>query len=33
MLDTDLAELYKVKTKVLNQVVKRNLKRFMHMNL
>ena len=28
MLDVDLAELYKVKTKVLNQAVKRNLKRF-----
>lgn len=28
MLDVDLAELYKVKTKVLNQAVKRNKKRF-----
>ena len=28
MLDMDLAELYEVKTKVLNQAVKRNLKRF-----
>jgi hypothetical protein len=28
MLDSDLAELYKVETKVLNQAVKRNLKRF-----
>ena len=28
MLDIDLAELYKVKTKVLNQAVKRNKKRF-----
>lgn len=28
MLDMDLAQLYKVKTKVLNQAVKRNLKRF-----
>ncbi|MDD3237910.1 MAG: ORF6N domain-containing protein [Candidatus Gastranaerophilales bacterium] len=28
MIDRDLAELYKVKTMVLNQAVKRNLKRF-----
>jgi hypothetical protein len=28
MLDSDLAELYGVETKVLNQAVKRNLKRF-----
>ena len=28
MLDSDLAELYQVKTKVLNQAVKRNLNRF-----
>jgi hypothetical protein len=28
MLDFDLAELYEVETKVLNQAVKRNLKRF-----
>lgn len=28
MLDSDLAQLYKVETKVLNQAVKRNLKRF-----
>ena len=28
MIDHDLAELYKVKTKVLNQAVKRNAKRF-----
>jgi len=28
MLDKDLAELYGVKTKVLNQAVKRNIKRF-----
>jgi len=28
MLDRDLAELYGVKTKVLNQAVKRNIKRF-----
>jgi len=28
MLDRDLAELYKVSTKVLNQAVKRNIKRF-----
>ncbi len=28
MLDRDLAELYKVNTKVLNQAVKRNIKRF-----
>ncbi|HFQ62311.1 MAG TPA: ORF6N domain-containing protein, partial [Epsilonproteobacteria bacterium] len=28
MLDRDLAVLYKVETKVLNQAVKRNLKRF-----
>ena len=28
MLDFDLAELYEVKTKALNQAVKRNLKRF-----
>ena len=28
MLDSDLAELYGVLTKVLNQAVKRNIKRF-----
>lgn len=28
MLDIDLADLYQVKTKVLNQAVKRNLRRF-----
>lgn len=28
MLDSDLAELYEVDTKVLNQAVKRNLTRF-----
>jgi hypothetical protein len=28
MLDSDLAKLYGVETKVLNQTVKRNLKRF-----
>ena len=28
MLDTDLAELYEVEAKVLNQAVKRNLDRF-----
>ena len=28
MVDRDLAELYKVSTKVLNQAVKRNIKRF-----
>ncbi len=28
MLDTDLALLYQIETKVLNQTVKRNLKRF-----
>src|SRR5688572_32655524 len=28
MLDCDLAELYEVETKVLNQAVKRNFKRF-----
>ena len=28
MLDSDLAKLYGVETKVLNQAVKRNLKRF-----
>jgi len=28
MLDRDLAELYQVETKVLNQSVKRNLERF-----
>ena len=28
MLDSDLAELYDVSTKVLNQAVKRNLSRF-----
>jgi hypothetical protein len=28
MLDSDLAELYGVETKVLNQAVKRNLSRF-----
>jgi hypothetical protein len=30
MLDQDLAELYQVETKVLNQAVKRNLGRFPH---
>ena len=28
MLDSDLAELYEVDTKVLNQAVKRNISRF-----
>ena len=28
MLDRDLAELYQVETKVLNQAVKRNIERF-----
>lgn len=28
MLDRDLAQLYQVETKVLNQAVKRNMKRF-----
>ena len=28
MLDRDLSELYQVKTKVLNQAVKRNIDRF-----
>ena len=28
MLDKDLAELYKVETRMLNQSVRRNLKRF-----
>jgi len=28
MLDFDLAELYEVETRILNQAVKRNLKRF-----
>ena len=28
MFDSDLAELYEVETKVLNQAVKRNLERF-----
>lgn len=28
MLDKDLAELYQVEVKVLNQAVKRNIKRF-----
>jgi hypothetical protein len=28
MLDKDLAELYQVETKALNQAVKRNIKRF-----
>jgi hypothetical protein len=28
MLDRDLAELYQVETKVLNQAVKRNVERF-----
>ncbi|MGV8138778.1 MAG: ORF6N domain-containing protein [Mangrovibacterium sp.] len=28
MLDLDLAEMYAVETKVLNQAVKRNIKRF-----
>ena len=29
MLDRDLAELYEVSTKVLNQAVKRNIERFL----
>jgi hypothetical protein len=28
MIDKDLAEMYKVETKVLNQAVKRNIERF-----
>ena len=28
MLDSDLSQLYEVETKVLNQAVKRNIKRF-----
>ena len=28
MLDSDLAKLYQVETKVLNQAVRRNIKRF-----
>ena len=28
MLDKDLAELYQVETRVLNQAVKRNMERF-----
>lgn len=28
MLDSDLAELYQVETKALNQVVKRNIEKF-----
>jgi len=28
MLDFDLAEMYQVETRVLNQAVKRNIKRF-----
>ncbi|MBU0488507.1 MAG: ORF6N domain-containing protein, partial [Bacteroidetes bacterium] len=28
MIDRDIAELYNVETKVLNQAVKRNIKRF-----
>ena len=28
MLDSDLAEIYKVETRILNQAVKRNIKRF-----
>jgi hypothetical protein len=28
MLDSDLAEMYQVETKVLNQAVKRNIERF-----
>ena len=28
MLDRDLAEMYQVKTRVLNQAVKRNIERF-----
>lgn len=28
MLDRDLAELYQVETRVLNQAVKRNIERF-----
>jgi hypothetical protein len=30
MLDRDLAEMYEVETRVLNQAVKRNEKRFPH---
>ena len=30
MLDSDLAELYGVQTRVLNQAIKRNLDRFPH---
>ena len=30
MLDSDLAKLYEVETKVLNQAVKRNMERFPH---
>jgi len=30
LLDSDLAELYGVETKVLNQAVKRNINRFPH---
>jgi len=30
ILDRDLAELYGVETKVLNQAVKRNMERFFH---
>ena len=30
MLDRDLAELYKVETRILNQAVKRNIERFPH---
>ena len=32
MIDSDLAELYQVSTKALNQAVKRNLERFPKMN-
>ena len=28
MLDSDLAKLYKIETRILNQTVKRNIKRF-----
>jgi hypothetical protein len=33
MLDFDLAELYEVETKLLNQVIKRNISRFRPMLL
>ncbi|CAK0749840.1 hypothetical protein CCP3SC5AM1_1610005 [Gammaproteobacteria bacterium] len=32
MLDEELAELYGVETKVLNQAVKRNIERFPYLN-